>query len=238
MSRAMFDSVTAARLPSNATLVGAYADGHYQNVDAVRRQCPHATVVTITVKGNPGANVADVETGDLTPEQGAQWAANEVKAGRLPTLYMNLSTWPEVQRHVAAHGIAGKVSYWVAHYDGKADIPAGAVAKQYQERKDQNLDYSLAVDHWPGVDHSSTAPAHAGPAPRPHNPHPRPTSTLKQGSTGPGVQWVQWELSIPDDGNYGPQTAGAVQSFQHTHGLGVDGVAGPETINALAQHGR
>ena len=229
----MFDSVTPARLPSNATLVGAYMDGIYANVTAVRQQCPHATIVVITVFGHPGANVIDCENGDATPEEAALWAANEIAAGRKPTIYMNDSTWPEVQQHVAAHNITGKVSYWVAHYDGVANIPAGAVAKQYQERTDQNLDYSLAADYWPGVDHSSQATPV-----RPTNPHPRPTSTLQQGSTGPGVQWVQWELSIPDDGNFGPQTKGAVMGFQHVHGLAVDGVVGPMTEQSLSQHGR
>jgi peptidoglycan hydrolase-like protein with peptidoglycan-binding domain len=35
------------------------------------------------------------------------------------------------------------------------------------------------------------------------------------------------------DGAYGPQTADAVKAFQTDFGLNVDGVAGPETVNAL-----
>lgn len=165
----MYDSVTAKRLPPNATLVAAYTDGRYANEVAVRAQCPHATIVRITVRGNPDRDVIDCETGDATPEQAAVWAANELAAGRLPTIYCNLSTWPEVQRHVKAHGITGKVSYWIAHYDGKAEMIPGAVAKQYQERTDQNLDYSIAADYWPGVDpdviHKTTPPPPAPPGP-------------------------------------------------------------------------
>jgi hypothetical protein len=165
----MYDSVTAKRLPPNATLVAAYTDGHYANEAAVRAQCPHATIVRITVRGNPDREVIDCETGDATPEQAAAWAATEIKAGRRPTIYCNLSTWPEVQRHVKAHGIAGKVCYWIAHYDGKAEMIPGAVAKQYIERKDQNLDYSIAADYWPGVDqaptiHKTTPPPKPPPA--------------------------------------------------------------------------
>ncbi len=35
------------------------------------------------------------------------------------------------------------------------------------------------------------------------------------------------------DGAYGPMTADAVKAFQTDYGLNVDGVAGPETVNAL-----
>jgi peptidoglycan hydrolase-like protein with peptidoglycan-binding domain len=35
------------------------------------------------------------------------------------------------------------------------------------------------------------------------------------------------------DGAYGPMTADAVKAFQTDFGLNVDGVAGPETVNAL-----
>lgn len=171
MTRAMLDTVSPDRLPVDALLVGAYVDGMYANEAQVRARCPHATVVTITTRapGKPGAHVADIEAGDLTPEQGAQWAANEVKAGRLPTLYCNLSTWPEVKQHVAAHGIS--VSYWIAHYDDKPEMIPGAVAHQYVERTDQNLDYSVAADYWPGVDPAPiTAEAVVAPQPIPEEP--------------------------------------------------------------------
>ena len=42
----------------------------------------------------------------------------------------------------------------------------------------------------------------------------------------------------PIDGITGPWTTGAVRSFQAAHGLGVDGMAGPETRAALGRRGR
>ena len=42
----------------------------------------------------------------------------------------------------------------------------------------------------------------------------------------------------PVDGITGPWTVGAVRSFQASHGLAVDGVAGPETLRALGRRGR
>ena len=56
---------------------------------------------------------------------------------------------------------------------------------------------------------------------------------------GPRIQAVQSRLQILGyepgniDGIYGPQTAYAVQAFQHDHGLVADGEVGAQTIAAL-----
>jgi murein DD-endopeptidase MepM/ murein hydrolase activator NlpD len=42
----------------------------------------------------------------------------------------------------------------------------------------------------------------------------------------------------PIDGITGPWTVGAVRSFQASHGLAVDGVAGPQTLRALGRRGK
>ncbi len=39
---------------------------------------------------------------------------------------------------------------------------------------------------------------------------------------------------LQEDGKCGPKTVAAIKSFQLTHGLGVDGVAGAKTKAALA----
>lgn len=63
--------------------------------------------------------------------------------------------------------------------------------------------------------------------------------TLEQGSQGESVTYLQELLEQagltpdPEDGNFGPATLAAVQSFQSTHGLDVDGVVGPTTWAAL-----
>ncbi|HEX3509976.1 MAG TPA: peptidoglycan-binding protein [Solirubrobacteraceae bacterium] len=68
---------------------------------------------------------------------------------------------------------------------------------------------------------------------------PEPTTTtensivLTPGSEGRQVQLLQAALGIATDGVYGPETEGAVRSYQEAHGLAVDGIAGPETTAAL-----
>lgn len=65
-----------------------------------------------------------------------------------------------------------------------------------------------------------------------------PTRTLKYGSSGNDVRWLQEMLchhghSISVDGSFGFATKSAVQMFQKTRGLAVDGIVGPATIAAL-----
>ncbi|MBL8529394.1 MAG: caspase family protein [Burkholderiales bacterium] len=78
------------------------------------------------------------------------------------------------------------------------------------------------------------------PAPTPQ-PGPAPTGarpTIRQGSTGPDVEYLQSRLSdygyhVTVDGSFGPITASAVRSFQSSCGLVVDGIVGPATWAAL-----
>lgn len=69
-------------------------------------------------------------------------------------------------------------------------------------------------------------------------PYAQPSGSLRKGSKGNGVRWLQWWLrlwgySITADGVYGPKTEDAVKKFQKRLGLEADGVAGTKTKNAL-----
>jgi len=74
--------------------------------------------------------------------------------------------------------------------------------------------------------------------------------TLSEGSNGPAVGWLQLTLAGdnlahidwdgytgPIDGQFGPQTAASVRSFQQTRGLTVDGIVGDETWFGLLTPG-
>ncbi len=170
----MYDSVNASAIHASfpsPDIVAGYVDGRYAWAATDWSLFPAAQHVTITVLGQAGANVVDCETGDLTPSQAASWAQAEIAAGRRPTIYCNTSTWPSVNAALTGLGISlGSVDFWVAQYDGVAEIPAGAVAKQYQSTA--QYDISLTNGSWP----SQTAPAPPPPPPSWTN---YPTPNLK-----------------------------------------------------------
>ena len=82
------------------------------------------------------------------------------------------------------------------------------------------------------------------------NPYKEPTVTIKKGSKGEGVKWMQWELieagygkkfqynkvkynPVEVDGQAGDITDAAIRSFQKKSKLTVDGLAGKATRTAL-----
>lgn len=56
---------------------------------------------------------------------------------------------------------------------------------------------------------------------------------LAKGAVGPHVAEVQREVGCADDGEFGGITDAQVRDWQRTHGIGVDGVAGPQTYRAM-----
>lgn len=71
------------------------------------------------------------------------------------------------------------------------------------------------------------------------NPYKQPTTSLKKGSKGEGVKWIQWMLSkkfkysLGIDGIFGPNTDRAVRAFQKSKKLKQDGIVGPNTRKKL-----
>lgn len=72
------------------------------------------------------------------------------------------------------------------------------------------------------------------------NPYSIPASTLKAGTSGNAVKWLQWELNkrgydLKIDGIYGPKTEQAVRDYQNRNGnaLASDGIVGVITRGAL-----
>lgn len=70
--------------------------------------------------------------------------------------------------------------------------------------------------------------------------HPRGRGgswVIKDGASGQDVRAIQRRVGgLKADGAFGPKTAAAIKAFQKRHGLKVDGVAGHQTITALAGH--
>jgi murein DD-endopeptidase MepM/ murein hydrolase activator NlpD len=81
----------------------------------------------------------------------------------------------------------------------------------------------------------SVAPAHSQDgAPAPATPAaPVERATIKVGSKGGDVKYLQKKLDITADGDFGPNTRKAVVAFQTKKGLTADGIVGPTTWVAL-----
>ena len=60
-------------------------------------------------------------------------------------------------------------------------------------------------------------------------PYAEPRTTIRMGSVGTGVKWVQWHLGIATDGIFGSGTKKAVIAFQQKHDLDDDGIVGALT---------
>lgn len=239
MTRYMYDAVTLANIPAEATMIAPYVDGRYANIDEARRRFPHAELVPITVfGGHTVADVVDCEKGDATPPQAAAWAKWRHDAGAHPTIYCNTSTRPAViaECHKLGLALGRDFEIWEAHYDGVSTIPTGDAAKQYLGDY-HGYDKSSVVAYWRGVD--PVAPPH----PVAHvNPYPRPDYVRHPIDCRHddlrvrlAVKWLQWALGVTVDGKVGPHTRAAVGVFQSRHGLARDFIVGHLTGDQLAR---
>ena len=71
-----------------------------------------------------------------------------------------------------------------------------------------------------------------------HCTYAEPRESLRRGSSGNGVRWLQWWLGLWGydlriDGGFGEKTEAAVTDLQKRRGLTADGIAGEKTRAAL-----
>lgn len=163
--RTMYDSTNPFDIPQNARMVAGYVDGRYAWSQAGWDRFPDAVKVTISAVGARTAHVGDVERGCIWPVSNAvPWVRRARADGYDPTIYVNeLNDWGPCRE---AFRLAGEPEphWWVARYNGVAQVPAGAVARQYAHPVDSDgvpdkpwetgfhYDLSAVLDYWPGVD--------------------------------------------------------------------------------------
>jgi len=73
----------------------------------------------------------------------------------------------------------------------------------------------------------------AAPAAKAAPANPGKRATLKKGSKGPDVVYLQGKIGTAADGDFGPKTHAAVVAFQGSKGLVADGIVGPKTWAAI-----
>lgn len=152
--RLMYDSTNPLDIPVDAQMVAGYVDGLYAWPQLGWDRFPDAVKVRIAVDAfTDDGHVLDVENGAATPVSAPWWATRRRAAGITPSVYMNGATWPAV-RQAFIDARVREPYYWLALWDGQADVPSGTIAKQYANPTftHQHFDLSAVSAFWPGVD--------------------------------------------------------------------------------------
>jgi hypothetical protein len=124
----MYDAVTPDNIPDSAEVVAGYIDGDYAWPRDAWNRWPDAQKVLITTNGSLIGNVADVENGNMTPDQAGKWIEDKQREGRHGcTVYCSLGNLETVLA-----GCRGHAYYvWVADWTGEPHTIRGAIATQY-----------------------------------------------------------------------------------------------------------
>lgn len=241
MTLAMPDSTDVAALPPGYGQYLGYVDGQWPTAPELARRFPGARIVSLTVTGATlAATGADIEPGNLTAKDGAQWARQRINQapGFRPVLYASVIGEPgygmvEVWRALTANGISlPQVRLLSAHYGmGEhicgphtcGEIGIDMDGTQWTDQWAPNVDMSALQDDFFG----SWTEEIVGELP-----------VVRQGDSGEAVRTVQGlcgsrGYGLILDGEFGPKTATAVRTIQHQNSITADGVVGPQTWPVL-----
>lgn len=143
----MYDTITVNTVPSNPTAVAGYVGGRWPTFWSLVKRYRKAKRLSIAISFNENGDCADIENGDMTSEQGAQWAKRQWDKGkRLIVLYFSVSRKGEVEAalNTIFPGWRGRVKFWGAHYTFAPHLEPGFDAIQWTDAAlNRNLDASL-----------------------------------------------------------------------------------------------
>ena len=163
MTRTMYDAASVGNIPADAEMVGYYVDGAYRASGADLARFTRAVKVGIAVFPTTNAGIVfDGPPDNSTWPQVVDWVVMRRRAGVDPSVYTDADQWATALAEFRNRGVAPP-HWWIAKWDGQADLIPGAVAHQYLGDQHGGYDTSVVADYWPGVD-SSPAPT---PAPKP-----------------------------------------------------------------------
>jgi hypothetical protein len=157
----MYDSITLEDIPGDAPAVAGYVGGNWPTYLQLRKRFPHARRLSIAVNAGEPAECLDVEPGDATADQAAEWVRRQIGRGvKRPVVYTSVSAAQDLVARLDAAGLVRKAyRLWTAHYTGHPHIcgpqcgfgmRVHADATQYTDRAlGRNLDESLCTtDFW------------------------------------------------------------------------------------------
>jgi len=220
-NRTMYDALDLTGIPTNAQMVAYYPHDSRTN-GSVSRFSASTVLVTIDNHGNhTDCDVLDVEPGAAWPPSSVvdPWLAAKQAQGKTGTIYSNLA-------NIGAVRAATKRTFfwWAAQWTNVPHSVPGSVATQYEGAA--RYDISLVTDaSWPGGGKTPAGPPASGVS---HWPD------VNQGARGNVVKVIQYLLgarghAVTVDGDFGPRTKSAVEAFQRSAGLPVNGGVGSVT---------
>lgn len=135
-------------------------------------------------------------------------------------------------------GVIGHSAVQYVIHDGKIWSRSwGWTARKYNGINPHHAHVHVSIVHTSaGEDWSGTWLPNPRPKPKPSRDEVRRgwlVRLLKKGNKGADVKRVQKAVGATVDGDFGPKTEKAVQSFQRKHHLTADGIVGPKTVKAL-----
>lgn len=143
----IFDAVDWETMPHGQPILVYVDPPPAINTTAAIPVLKPSLVFTVTALGNVVADIADVESGDMSPGR----AAFGLRMGWWHTIYCSLDTKPSVVAAVKAQG-SPPWSWFAADPTGVPHLPTGASACQYAWHSlgqcPTNYDMSVALESW------------------------------------------------------------------------------------------
>jgi hypothetical protein len=155
----MGDSASPEQAFGDVQAVAGYVDGLFQTYGVFKHRFGRLPVLSIAASWRTNAMVLDVEDGDATPANAADWVRRAHSDGyTLPALYTSLSELPSVIHALELVGVPRRaVRLWTAHWTkhphlcseaacGLAGEPPGAT--QYRPGRLGAPDLSFTSIEW------------------------------------------------------------------------------------------
>lgn len=253
MTLVCYDDIYATALPAGADAYLGYVDGHWPDYEAEVQKFTSAHIIGLTVFDVQQGDGCDIENGDLTAQQGAQWAHDAQGRVSRPIVYSSVSEMETVIAEALALGLTrAEFRVFTAHYGEGAHI-CGPMTCKYPGLT-QSADATQWTDTAAGlggvqIDESWLVDDFFGGAAPSSPPPPIPgggtqvpparrnvyTPVAEDGVFGyhtcAALQFVIFNGNTVDvDGYFGPMSKKALQAFL---GVTQDGIIGPITVKAL-----
>ena len=151
MTRTMYDGITAAAAPRGRDAwLPDTSTGTGPTPTRSRRAFPTPWwCASPHLRPRTTASSSTSRTATPPPRKQSAGSSHAATPGSTRQCTAARRSWPQVRAVFGARDVP-EPHWWVAQYDGIAELPAGAVAKQYKTTP--GWDESVVADYWPGVD--------------------------------------------------------------------------------------